>query len=262
MSLEKFLHASDQAASYLASQVGPDGVLLDQNVSGDLCSQYKLVTLLLISGHSVEGQRLMERIKRDFLQVLMIQIVNDYLLCEILNDETQDTIRRQTTINYILRELPFDFYWGAGMKKFVLHFFLVVISVLPFYFSLYSFLSFFISLSWLFYLNCHPAFFFFFAKCLILPFFLLKTPVLPIFFKFHPSPPLKSNGSSLRTNSFQQGIAFKLYFIHMKIKPMKINCHFVVICNVILKYNTCWLSTMPKNIVLKCFYIYIIKVMT
>ncbi|CAG2194300.1 unnamed protein product [Mytilus edulis] len=68
MSLEKFLYASDQAASYLASQVGPDGVLLDQNVSGDLCSQYKLVTLLLISGHSVEGQRLMERIKRDFLQ--------------------------------------------------------------------------------------------------------------------------------------------------------------------------------------------------
>lgn len=97
MSLEKFLHASDQAASYLASQVGPDGVLLDQNVSGDLCSQYKLVTLLLISGHSVEGQRLMERIKRDFLQVLMIQKANDYLLeqCEILNDETQETIRRQ-----------------------------------------------------------------------------------------------------------------------------------------------------------------------
>lgn len=68
MSLEKFLQSSDQAASYLASQVGPDGVLLDQNVSGDLCSQYKLVTLLLISGHNVEGQRLMERIKKDFLQ--------------------------------------------------------------------------------------------------------------------------------------------------------------------------------------------------
>ena len=85
----------------------------------------------------------------------------------------------------LLRELPFDFYGGARMKNFVLHFFLVVISVLPFYFSLYSVLPFFfISLSWLFFINCHPAFFL--AKCLILPFFLLRTPVLPIFFKFHP----------------------------------------------------------------------------
>ncbi|XP_076083080.1 uncharacterized protein LOC143054081 isoform X2 [Mytilus galloprovincialis] len=38
MSSEKFLHASDQAASYLASQVGPDGVLLDQNTDGDFVS--------------------------------------------------------------------------------------------------------------------------------------------------------------------------------------------------------------------------------
>ena len=69
--MDKFLEASKKAARFLASHVREDGVLTDHDkiVSDDLCSQYKLATLLLISGHTVEGHKLLDRIKRDFLQV-------------------------------------------------------------------------------------------------------------------------------------------------------------------------------------------------
>jgi len=66
--MDKFLEASKKAARFMASQVREDGVLTDKIVSDDLCSQYKLATLLLISGHTAEGHKLLDRIKRDFLQ--------------------------------------------------------------------------------------------------------------------------------------------------------------------------------------------------
>ena len=72
--MEKFLQASDSCADFMASQVDKNGAIKDPAVSSDLCSQYKLATLLLISGHSVEGQRLLDRIKRDFFQVWWIFI--------------------------------------------------------------------------------------------------------------------------------------------------------------------------------------------
>lgn len=68
--MDKFLSASQKTADLLASKVGPDGVLMFTNkqVSGDLCSQYKLATLLLISGHSTQAHRLLDRIKSNFMQ--------------------------------------------------------------------------------------------------------------------------------------------------------------------------------------------------
>ncbi|XP_045184057.2 uncharacterized protein LOC123542323 [Mercenaria mercenaria] len=66
--MEKFLASSHKASDLLAGKVGPDGILQDSKVSGDLCSQYKLATLLLISGHTAKAHRLLDRIKRDFMQ--------------------------------------------------------------------------------------------------------------------------------------------------------------------------------------------------
>lgn len=66
--MEKFLTSSCKASSLLAGKIGPDGVLQDSKVSGDLCSQYKLVTLLLMSGHTAQSHRLLDRIKKDFMQ--------------------------------------------------------------------------------------------------------------------------------------------------------------------------------------------------
>lgn len=68
--MEKFLSASKKAVRYLASQVGSDGVLLQDDINQDLCSQYKLITLLQISGYTEEAHRLLDRIKKDFMQVM------------------------------------------------------------------------------------------------------------------------------------------------------------------------------------------------
>ena len=70
--MDKFLLVSNKTSALLASKIGPDGILKDSKVSDDLCSQNKLVTLLYISGHTLEAHRVLDRIKRDFMQVQKI----------------------------------------------------------------------------------------------------------------------------------------------------------------------------------------------
>ncbi|KAL4220010.1 hypothetical protein ACF0H5_020422 [Mactra antiquata] len=66
--MEKFLLASRKTAKYLCKLVDDDGVLKHDDINMDLCSQYKLTTLLLISGYTKQANKLLDRIKKDFMQ--------------------------------------------------------------------------------------------------------------------------------------------------------------------------------------------------
>ncbi|KAK3609375.1 hypothetical protein CHS0354_036615 [Potamilus streckersoni] len=66
--MDRYLAASDRAANYLASQIQEDGTLANSEANQDVAAMYKLTTLLLISGKITEAQRLLNRIKKDFLQ--------------------------------------------------------------------------------------------------------------------------------------------------------------------------------------------------
>ncbi|XP_060608400.1 uncharacterized protein LOC132760434 [Ruditapes philippinarum] len=66
--MEQFLKASNKTSQLLAGNVAADGSLKDDDVRNDLCSQYKLTTLLAISGYTMEAHILLDRIKKNFMQ--------------------------------------------------------------------------------------------------------------------------------------------------------------------------------------------------
>jgi len=67
--MDKFITASKKTSQLLANKVDRDGKLTEDKVTSDLCSHYKLVTLLAISGHTIKAHQLLDRIKKDFMQV-------------------------------------------------------------------------------------------------------------------------------------------------------------------------------------------------
>lgn len=78
--MDKFLVTCTKTANMLADNLGKDGKLTDEKVGNDLCSQYKLVTLLAVSGHTAKAHNLLDRIKKDFMQVKFSVIVYIFFL--------------------------------------------------------------------------------------------------------------------------------------------------------------------------------------